>query len=191
MEYAFIGGSMGAVVGEMITRAVERALAAKMPLIIVSASGGARMMEGVISLMQLAKISAALAQLDRSQSPLHFCVDRSDHRRRDRIVRHAGRFEYRRTRRADRLCRAAGDRANHPAETAGGFPAQRISAGARHAGRRGPSQGNEAVHCQGAGLHGGSSGQTSVQSPASHACYPHPDRISDRTRSTNISDWDC
>ena len=69
MEYAFIGGSMGAVVGEAITRAVERALAAKAPLIIVSASGGARMMEGVISLMQLAKISAALARLDDAKIP--------------------------------------------------------------------------------------------------------------------------
>jgi acetyl-CoA carboxylase carboxyl transferase subunit beta len=69
MEYAFIGGSMGAVVGEMITRAVERALESKTPLIIVSASGGARMMEGVVSLMQLAKISAALARLDKAKVP--------------------------------------------------------------------------------------------------------------------------
>jgi acetyl-CoA carboxylase carboxyl transferase subunit beta len=69
MEYAFIGGSMGAVVGEMITRAVERAADSKTPLIIVSASGGARMMEGVISLMQLAKISAALARLDEVKVP--------------------------------------------------------------------------------------------------------------------------
>ncbi len=69
MEYAFIGGSMGAVVGETITRAVERSLETRMPLIIVSASGGARMMEGVISLMQLAKISAALARLDRAKVP--------------------------------------------------------------------------------------------------------------------------
>ncbi len=69
MEYAFIGGSMGAVVGEAITRAVERAADSKMPLIIVSASGGARMMEGVISLMQLAKISAALARLDKAKVP--------------------------------------------------------------------------------------------------------------------------
>ena len=69
MEYAFIGGSMGAVVGEMITRAVERALDSKTPLIIVSASGGARMMEGVVSLMQLAKISAALARLDSAKVP--------------------------------------------------------------------------------------------------------------------------
>ena len=69
MEYAFIGGSMGAVVGEAITRAVERAAQSRMPLIIVSASGGARMMEGVISLMQLAKISAALARLDEAKVP--------------------------------------------------------------------------------------------------------------------------
>jgi acetyl-CoA carboxylase carboxyl transferase subunit beta len=69
MEYAFIGGSMGAVVGEMITRAVERSLDTKTPLIIVSASGGARMMEGVVSLMQLAKISAALARLDKERVP--------------------------------------------------------------------------------------------------------------------------
>src|SRR5262252_344845 len=69
MEYSFIGGSMGAVVGEAITRAVERAADGKMPLVIVSASGGARMMEGVISLMQLAKISAALAKLDKARLP--------------------------------------------------------------------------------------------------------------------------
>jgi acetyl-CoA carboxylase carboxyl transferase subunit beta len=69
MEYAFIGGSMGAVVGETITRAVERAAETHTPLIIVSASGGARMMEGVISLMQLAKISAALARLDQAKVP--------------------------------------------------------------------------------------------------------------------------
>jgi acetyl-CoA carboxylase carboxyl transferase subunit beta len=69
MEYSFIGGSMGAVVGEAITRAVERAADTRTPLIIVSASGGARMMEGVISLMQLAKISAALAKLDHAKVP--------------------------------------------------------------------------------------------------------------------------
>jgi acetyl-CoA carboxylase carboxyl transferase subunit beta len=69
MEYSFIGGSMGAVVGEAITRAVERAAETRTPLIIVSASGGARMMEGVISLMQLAKISAALARLDTAKVP--------------------------------------------------------------------------------------------------------------------------
>ena len=69
MEYSFIGGSMGAVVGEMITRAIEESLDSKQPLIIISASGGARMMEGVLSLMQLAKISAALARLDEARVP--------------------------------------------------------------------------------------------------------------------------
>jgi acetyl-CoA carboxylase carboxyl transferase subunit beta len=69
MEYAFIGGSMGAVVGEAITRAVEQATGSKTPMVIVSASGGARMMEGVVSLMQLAKISAALARLDEAKVP--------------------------------------------------------------------------------------------------------------------------
>ncbi|HLJ28699.1 MAG TPA: acetyl-CoA carboxylase, carboxyltransferase subunit beta [Candidatus Angelobacter sp.] len=69
MEYSFIGGSMGAVVGEAITRAIERALKQKKPIVVVSASGGARMMEGVVSLMQMAKISAALARLDAARVP--------------------------------------------------------------------------------------------------------------------------
>jgi acetyl-CoA carboxylase carboxyl transferase subunit beta len=69
MEYAFIGGSMGAVVGETIARAIDRSLATRHPLIIVAASGGARMMEGIVSLMQLAKISAGLAQMDDAKIP--------------------------------------------------------------------------------------------------------------------------
>ncbi|MPY89573.1 MAG: acetyl-CoA carboxylase carboxyltransferase subunit beta [Luteitalea sp.] len=69
MEYSFIGGSMGVVVGEKITGAIERALAHRRPLIVVSCSGGARMMEGTLSLMQMAKVSAALARLDRARLP--------------------------------------------------------------------------------------------------------------------------
>jgi acetyl-CoA carboxylase carboxyl transferase subunit beta len=69
MEYAFIGGSMGVVVGEKITRAVEMALERRQPLMVVSCSGGARMMEGALSLMQMAKVSAALARLDRASLP--------------------------------------------------------------------------------------------------------------------------
>lgn len=69
MEYGFIGGSMGVVVGEKVTRAIERALAERLPLIVVSCSGGARMMEGTLSLMQMAKISAALARLDEAGLP--------------------------------------------------------------------------------------------------------------------------
>lgn len=69
LELKFIGGSMGAVMGEKITRAIERSAASRQPLIIVSASGGARMQEGAISLMQLAKISAALMRLDEARVP--------------------------------------------------------------------------------------------------------------------------
>jgi acetyl-CoA carboxylase carboxyl transferase subunit beta len=69
MEYRFMGGSMGSVVGEKITRAAERAAERKWPLIVVSASGGARMQEGVLSLMQMAKISAALARLRTARLP--------------------------------------------------------------------------------------------------------------------------
>ena len=69
MEFQFIGGSMGAVVGEKITRAIDRAIAGKLPLVVVSCSGGARMMEGAISLMQMAKIAAALARLDEVRRP--------------------------------------------------------------------------------------------------------------------------
>jgi acetyl-CoA carboxylase carboxyl transferase subunit beta len=63
MEYSFIGGSMGVVVGEKITRAIERAIDNRWPVVIVCSSGGARMMEGALSLMQMAKISGALARL--------------------------------------------------------------------------------------------------------------------------------
>jgi acetyl-CoA carboxylase carboxyl transferase subunit beta len=69
MEYAFIGGSMGSVVGEKITRGIELALEQRLPVITVSCSGGARMMEGILSLMQMARISAALARLDRAGLP--------------------------------------------------------------------------------------------------------------------------
>jgi len=69
MEFGFIGGSMGAVVGEKVTRAIEMSMETRQPLIVVSCSGGARMMEGTISLMQLAKVSAALARLDEEKLP--------------------------------------------------------------------------------------------------------------------------
>jgi acetyl-CoA carboxylase carboxyl transferase subunit beta len=69
MEFAFIAGTMGSVVGETIARAIDRSLEARRPLIIVAASGGARMMEGVASLMQLAKVSAGLGQLDDAGLP--------------------------------------------------------------------------------------------------------------------------
>ena len=73
MEYGFIGGSMGAVVGEVIARAIDRSLETRHPLIIVAASGGARMMEGIVSLMQLAKIANGLARLADERIP-YICV---------------------------------------------------------------------------------------------------------------------
>ena len=69
MDFRFLGGSMGSVVGEKITRAIERGLEYSMPVIVVSASGGARMYEGILSLMQMAKTSAALARLSEARIP--------------------------------------------------------------------------------------------------------------------------
>jgi acetyl-CoA carboxylase carboxyl transferase subunit beta len=69
MEYGFIGGSMGVVMGEKLVRAIESAVDRRVPVLIVSCSGGARMMEGALSLMQMAKVSAALARLDRARLP--------------------------------------------------------------------------------------------------------------------------
>ena len=69
MEYRFIGGSMGAVVGEKLARAAEMSEMTRMPLLVVSASGGARMMEGMISLVQMAKVSAAIKKLQLSCVP--------------------------------------------------------------------------------------------------------------------------
>jgi acetyl-CoA carboxylase carboxyl transferase subunit beta len=69
MEYEFIGGSMGVVVGEKIARAIERAIDTRVPIVIVCCSGGARMMEGALSLMQMAKVCGALARLDRVRLP--------------------------------------------------------------------------------------------------------------------------
>ena len=69
MDFKFIGGSMGSVVGEKIAKAVDKAISLKAPLIIISKSGGARMMEGALSLMQMAKISAKLALLGENKIP--------------------------------------------------------------------------------------------------------------------------
>ena len=69
MEFTFMGGSMGSVVGEKITRAFEKALSENIPVIVISCSGGARMQEGVLSLMQLMKTSAAIARLDDAGIP--------------------------------------------------------------------------------------------------------------------------
>jgi acetyl-CoA carboxylase carboxyl transferase subunit beta len=76
MEYGFMGGSMGSAVGEKVARAIERCLDRKLPLIVVSCSGGARMQEGILSLMQMAKISAGLARMrDRGLAYISILTD--------------------------------------------------------------------------------------------------------------------
>jgi acetyl-CoA carboxylase carboxyl transferase subunit beta len=76
MDFAFIGGSMGSVVGEKIYRAADYALQKKIPLLVISKSGGARMMEAALSLMQMAKTSAKLAQLADAKIPyISLCTD--------------------------------------------------------------------------------------------------------------------
>ena len=109
MEYSFIGGSMGAVVGEAITRAIEKAMETRTPLIIVSASGGARMMEGVDQPDAIGENLRRAGALGRRPGSVHFGPDRSHHGRRDRIVCHVGRSQHWRTRRADWFRRAASD----------------------------------------------------------------------------------
>ena len=124
---------MGSVVGEKITRAAERALAERRPLIIVSTSGGARMQEGILSLMQMGKISAALGAPRRGADPVHLGHDRSDDRRRHGVLRDAGRPQHRGAQRADRLRRAARDRADDPPDPPRGLPALGVPARARDA----------------------------------------------------------
>ena len=76
MDFTFLGGSMGSVIGEKITRAIEAAADHDLPLVVISASGGARMMEGAISLMQMAKTSAKLTQLSDKKIPyISLCTD--------------------------------------------------------------------------------------------------------------------
>jgi acetyl-CoA carboxylase carboxyl transferase beta subunit len=132
MELQFIGGSMGAVVGEKITRAIERSIAHKAPLIIFSASGGARMQEGAVSLMQLAKISAALMRLDEAR------------------VCHAGGFEHRGTWGLDWFRRPPRDRADDSSKAAGGLPDGGVPATAWIPGCRCETHGYEGIPFEGA-----------------------------------------
>ena len=112
MEYGFIGGSMGIVVGEKIARAGERALRRGIPLVIVCCSGGARMMEGTLSLMQMAKISAVLARLDRTSVPYIAVLTNPTTGGVTASFAMLADLQHRRAQRAHRIRRAEGDRAN-------------------------------------------------------------------------------
>ncbi len=129
--FEFMGGSMGSVVGEKITRVFERALARRRTAIICSASGGARMQEGVLSLMQMAKTSAALGRLREAGLPYISVLLQSDDRRRGRQLRDARRRDRGRAQGADRLRRRARHPEHHPAASAAGLPARRVPAGPR------------------------------------------------------------
>ena len=121
MEYSFIGGSMGIVVGEKITRAVELALERRHPAIIVSCSGGARMMEGALSLMQLAKVSAALARLDRARLPFISILTDPTTGGVTASFAMLGDLNIAGAEGLDRFCRTTSHRTNDPAEAAGGL----------------------------------------------------------------------
>ena len=115
----FMMASMGYAVGEKITRAVERATNEKLPVILFTCSGGARMQEGIISLMQMAKTSAALKRHSDAGLLYSDGTDRSDDRRSDSQFCHAGGYYNSRTTGIDWVCRPTGDRADDWRETAG------------------------------------------------------------------------
>ena len=135
-DFDFMGGSLGMAAGEAVITGLETAVDRERAVHRVrrlrrrAHAGG----------HPLADADAAHhrrgADAARGRAALHRRADQSDHRRRDRLLRHAGRRAYRRARRADRLRRPAGDRADDPREAAGRLPARRVSARARH-GRHG------------------------------------------------------
>ena len=112
MAFDFMGGSMGAAVGEGLVAAARLAVLQDAPLVVFTASGGARMQEGAVSLMQMPRTTIAGAAVEGGAPALHRGADRPDHRRCDGELRHAGGHPYRRTRRADRVRGSAGDRAD-------------------------------------------------------------------------------
>ena len=133
MEYGFIGGSMGVVVGEKITRAIERAIDRRLPVVIVSCSGGARMMEGALSLMQMAKISAALARLDRARLPYISVLTDPTTGGVTASFAMLGDVNIAEPKALIGFAGSARHRADDPPEAARGLSAQRVPARARHA----------------------------------------------------------
>ena len=131
-DFEFLGGSMGMAVGEALLAAGRLAVLQEAALVVVPASGGARMQEGILSLMQMPRTTLAVEMVKEAGLPLHRAADRPDHRRRLGLVRDAGRHHPGRARRRRRLCRHARYRGDDPREIARGFPARGIPAGARH-----------------------------------------------------------
>jgi acetyl-CoA carboxylase carboxyl transferase subunit beta len=128
MDMSFIGGSMGSAVGEKVTRLIERAMREHSAVVIFSASGGARMQEGTLSLMQMAKISAALAALDEARLGAH----RSNNRRRNGEFCNAWRRHHCRTKSPHRFRWSTRNRTNHSPEASEGLSTIGVSARSRH-----------------------------------------------------------
>ncbi len=154
MEYSFIGGSMGVVVGEKIVRGIELALERRAPVMIVSCSGGARMMEGALSLMQMAKISAALARLDRAKLPYISILTDPTTGGVTASFAMLGDLNIAEPKALIGFAGPARHRTDHPAEAAGRLPAQRVPARARHARPGGRSARDEGDDRPGPALHG-------------------------------------
>ena len=131
-DFDFMGGSLGMAAGEAIVRGMELAVEKKSPFIMFAASGGARMQEGILSLMQLPRTTVAVQMLREAKPALHRGADQSDDRRRHGVLRDARRRPDRRARRIDRVCRRPRHRADDPREIAGRIPARGISARPRH-----------------------------------------------------------
>ena len=134
MEYEFIGGSMGVVVGEKIARSIERAIEARAPVVIVCCSGGARMMEGALSLMQMAKICGGLARLDRARLPYISVLTDPTTGGVTASFAMLGDLNIAEPKALIGFRRAARHRTDDPPETARRVPAKRISAREGHAG---------------------------------------------------------
>ena len=131
MDFGFMGGSMGAVVGEKITRAAETALLERIPLIVVCASGGARMQEGTLALMQLAKTVGSDRAVAGRPRAVRLDPERPHHGRRLRLVRVARRRQPGRAERPDRIRRGEGRGRHDRAGAAAGLPARRVPVRAR------------------------------------------------------------
>ncbi len=130
MDFRFCGGTLGSATGERLTRAIEFALERKVPCIIFSTSGGARMQEGILSLMQMAKTSAALGRLAEAGLP-YISVLTNHHGWRLGQLCHAGRRDHRRAWRPHWFCRSARDKGNHQADPAARFSERGVPPSAR------------------------------------------------------------
>ena len=135
-DFRFMGGSLGMAAGEAVIAGMLRAVEKHTPFILFAASGGARMQEGILSLMQMPRTTIAVQRLREARLPYIVVLTDPDHRRRHRLLRHAGRRAHRRARRAHLLRRPARHPADHPRAAARGLPEGRVPAGARH-GRHG------------------------------------------------------